>query len=158
MENTTGISSYSSIARTISVDFDQPRDMDEVDHGISSPLTSTMIDNNMDEDDAGRIPAPSNPAGIEDGNSEDSNSMLLRKLGSLKSLCIQRKKVSREAFFAQAILIYIISIACIVNLSINSGPSNVWVALLSGCLGYLLPEPKIRREKTKSLLDIPKES
>ncbi len=78
------------------------------------------------------------------------------KSASTKSICFHRKKVSREAFFAQAILIYIISVACVINLSIGTGPSHVWVALLSGCLGYILPEPRIRREKVKSLLGVPK--
>ena len=155
METASHLPSFSSIGRAISVDFEESANMDEVDLGPSSPLTSTLMDNNIENE---RSPPASNEPGLEEANSEHSNTTILRKLGSLKSLCIQRKKVSREAFFAQAILIYIISIACIVNLSINSGPSNVWVALLSGCLGYLLPEPKIRREKTKSLLDLPKDS
>ena len=60
---------------------------------------------------------------------------------------VDKKVFSREAFYAQIMLVYIISIACIVNLSIGREPSNVWIALLSACLTYLLPAPKIRSEK-----------
>ena len=50
-------------------------------------------------------------------------------------------------FFAQVICIYIVIIACIVNLSLDVGESNLWVALLSSCLGYLLPSPSLRNER-----------
>ena len=53
-------------------------------------------------------------------------------------------------FFTQVILIYIIVTACIVNLSLGRGDSNLWTCLLSSCLGYLLPNPKltsVAREK-----------
>ena len=50
-------------------------------------------------------------------------------------------------FFAQIIIIYIVIIACIVNLSLKIGESNMWVALLSSCLGYLLPSPTIAKHE-----------
>ena len=73
---------------------------------------------------------------------------------SVKSLCLQDRGISREAFYAQAILIYIICVACIVNLSIGSEHSSVWVSLLSGALGYILPSPRITVQKKNKIVDI----
>ena len=50
-------------------------------------------------------------------------------------------------FFAQVICIYVVIIACIVNLSLQLGESNLWVALLSSCLGYLLPSPTLSKHE-----------
>ncbi len=138
-----------------------------VDGTGTCPLTSTRMDSRDDVDEIdeadGALPPltediKSIASGIGIGGSGEAvgaGGGLTRK-GSCRSTksVIQKKMVSREAFFAQAVLIYIISVACIVNLSIGTGPSHVWVALLSGCLGYILPEPKIRREKVRSVLDL----
>jgi hypothetical protein len=51
---------------------------------------------------------------------------------------------SEIAYFSQVIIIYLVIITCIVNLSIKNGDSNLWTALLSSCLGYILPAPKIK--------------
>ena len=54
-------------------------------------------------------------------------------------------KIPKEEFlfFAQVVLINIVCIACIINLSIGNGNSNLWTSLLSGSLGYILPSPKL---------------
>ena len=59
-------------------------------------------------------------------------------------------KIPKEeiVFFFQVILIYIVCVACIINLSIGSGNGNLWTSLLSGSLGYLLPAPKLRRHES----------
>ena len=46
-------------------------------------------------------------------------------------------------FFSKVIIIYVVIALCLVNLSLNRGDSNLWSALPSGCLGYLLPSPTI---------------
>lgn len=46
-------------------------------------------------------------------------------------------------FFAQVGLIYIVVIACVINLSLCIGNTSLWSALLAGALGYLLPSPKL---------------
>ena len=122
---------------------------------VLSPLTSTRNDVGEGEDVMDGVQEEDD--GKEKGAQQMDVSDILRRASSIKSMLVKKKKLSREAFFVQAGLIYIISISCIVNLSLGTGPVNVWIALLSGCLGYLLPEPKIRREKTKSLLDLPKD-
>ena len=53
---------------------------------------------------------------------------------------------SEVVYISQVILIYIIVITCIVNLSIKVGDSNLWTALLSSCLGYLLPNPTLKKK------------
>ena len=57
----------------------------------------------------------------------------------------QKIAKSETVFFSQIIIIYIVVITCIVNLSLEKGNSNLWTALLSSSLGYLLPNPKIKK-------------
>ncbi len=47
-------------------------------------------------------------------------------------------------FFVQVIVIIIVIIASIINLSYQNGDSNMWTALLSCSIGYVLPNPKIK--------------
>ncbi len=71
-----------------------------------------------------------------------------------RSVLVQHKDLSCEAFYAQAVLIYIICIACVVNLSIGSDHAGVFIALLSGSLGVLLPSPRISRQKRNMFYDL----
>ena len=51
-------------------------------------------------------------------------------------------------YLSQVIIIYIVVITSIFNLSINTGKDNsVWTALLSSCLGYMLPNPSIKKHR-----------
>lgn len=54
---------------------------------------------------------------------------------------------SEIVFFVQVILIYIVVITSIVNLTINQGEGKLWTALLSSCLGYILPNPSLKRRQ-----------
>ena len=49
-------------------------------------------------------------------------------------------------YLCQIIVIYVVIITCIVNLSIDNGDSNLWTALLSSSLGYLLPNPTLKKK------------
>lgn len=51
-------------------------------------------------------------------------------------------------FFSQVIISYIVITTCIINLSLKNGDSNLWTALLSCTLGYLLPAPSLHSIKT----------
>jgi hypothetical protein len=54
---------------------------------------------------------------------------------------------SEVVFFMQVILIYIVVITSIINLSLYKGQDgNLWTALLSSSLGYLLPNPNLKRK------------
>lgn len=48
-------------------------------------------------------------------------------------------------YFCQMIIVYIIIIASIVNLSIKNGSTELWISLLSSCIGYALPSPKLKK-------------
>ena len=53
----------------------------------------------------------------------------------------------------QVTAIFVVIIACVVNLSIGSDKSVLWSSLLSGSLGYLLPAPKIKKKHDSLLHD-----
>ena len=54
---------------------------------------------------------------------------------------IPRKEV---VFFSQMIVIYTVIITCIVNLSLGTtGPSELWVILLSTSIGAVMPNPQM---------------
>ena len=52
---------------------------------------------------------------------------------------------SEIVFFSQVIINYVVVCLCLFNLTTNRGDSNLWRALLSGFLSYLLPNPTIKR-------------
>ena len=54
---------------------------------------------------------------------------------------------SEIVFFSQIIVVYIVIITCIINLSLNNGPHDLWIALMSSSLGYILPSPAISKRK-----------
>lgn len=60
--------------------------------------------------------------------------------------CCNEDVPSNEmVFFSQVIIVYIVIITCIINLSLQNDPRDLWVALLSSCLGYILPSPALDR-------------
>ena len=63
----------------------------------------------------------------------------------------QRVPKQEAVFFSQVILIYTVVITCILNLSLTKDNSNLWTALLSSCLGYILPSPSIKSNAPKIL-------
>lgn len=50
-------------------------------------------------------------------------------------------------YLCQVVLLYIVIITCIINLSVDNGNSNLWTALLSSSLGYMLPSPSLKKKK-----------
>ena len=48
-------------------------------------------------------------------------------------------------YFCQMIIVYIIIITSVINLSIGNGSSELWISLLSSCIGYALPSPKLKK-------------
>lgn len=49
-------------------------------------------------------------------------------------------------YFSQIIALYIVIIMGLINISIKNGDSNLWLSLLSGSIGYLLPNPSLKKE------------
>jgi hypothetical protein len=48
-------------------------------------------------------------------------------------------------YFCQMIIVYIIIIVSIINLSLQNGSSELCISLMSSCIGYALPSPKLRK-------------
>ena len=63
--------------------------------------------------------------------------------------CGQKTPRSEVVFLCQVLILYTVIVISIYNLTVNSENSTLWTALLSSCLGYLLPNPTI---KTKHVL------
>lgn len=57
------------------------------------------------------------------------------------------RKVPRSefVFISQVLAVYIVIIASIINLSTSTERKELWTSLLSACIGYLLPAPKIKQ-------------
>ena len=47
-------------------------------------------------------------------------------------------------FTFQISLVFLISVCSLVNLTLGIGNQNLWTALLTSCLGYVMPNPKIK--------------
>lgn len=55
---------------------------------------------------------------------------------------VKRSAIIR--FAAQIILLFIVCLVALVNLTIGNGNQTLWTALLTSCLGYMMPNPKIK--------------
>ena len=58
--------------------------------------------------------------------------------------CIKRPK-EEIVFLCQIVVLYTVIVISIYNLTVGHDDSNLWTALLSSSLGYLLPNPTLRR-------------
>ena len=54
---------------------------------------------------------------------------------------------SEIVFFTQVLLIYVVVITSIVNLTVykNEDEGKMWTALMSSAIGYLLPNPTLKK-------------
>ena len=63
------------------------------------------------------------------------------------SFCGKDIPKSEIVFFSQIIAIYFVVGFSIYNITTGNENINLWISLLSSCLGYLLPSPVIKRRK-----------
>lgn len=49
-------------------------------------------------------------------------------------------------FTSQVILIFIVVITSLINLTFQWGNLNLWTVILTGSLGYIMPNPKLRAD------------
>ena len=49
-------------------------------------------------------------------------------------------------FFCQVIILYMVTVVSMYYLTVGHGDSTLWTALQSSWLGYLLPNPSLKRE------------
>lgn len=67
-----------------------------------------------------------------------------KKRKSIWSFFGHRAPRSEIVFVCQILIIYVVVSVSLYNLTREGGgPDKLWVALLSSCLGYLLPNPSI---------------
>ena len=51
-----------------------------------------------------------------------------------------------SGFLSQTIILYIVIITSLINLSLQNGDQNLWISFLSASIGYLLPNPSIKKQ------------
>ena len=57
-------------------------------------------------------------------------------------------------YLSQVVLIYIVVVTCVVNLTLWDVNQSLWASLLSGCIGYILPSPKLRKKHESVLPNV----
>jgi len=68
-----------------------------------------------------------------------------------------RRRVPRSeiVFCCQTLLVYVVAVTSLVNITLSNGPLNLWIALLSSSLGYLLPHPSLdKTDRRRSSNDV----
>lgn len=66
-----------------------------------------------------------------------------REIWNILGYSIPRQEV---VFFSQIIILYIVIITSLINLSLQNGSQNLWISFLSASIGYLLPNPSLKKE------------
>ena len=62
---------------------------------------------------------------------------------------------SEIVFCCQTLLVYVVVVTSLVNITLSNGPLNLWIALLSSSLGYLLPHPSLdKTDRRRSSNDV----
>ena len=56
---------------------------------------------------------------------------------------IMGKQSDSITYYTQVAVILVVVIASIINLRLNKEPQTLWVALLTSCVGYVLPNPRM---------------
>jgi hypothetical protein len=49
-------------------------------------------------------------------------------------------------FFFQVVLIFIVVCVSLLNLTYQWGNQNLWTVILTGSLGYIMPNPKLKAD------------
>ena len=58
-----------------------------------------------------------------------------------------RVKAHVIVFISQVAILFLVVVTSLVNLSLNKGNTNLWTMVLTSCLGYMLPNPRLKRGK-----------
>lgn len=59
--------------------------------------------------------------------------------------CGKNTPRSEVVYLCQIVVLYTVIVVSIYNLTVESSNATLWTALLSSCLGYLLPQPTIKK-------------
>lgn len=54
-------------------------------------------------------------------------------------------------FLTQVVVLFVVVVTCLFNLTMypNSETKSLWVTFLTGCLGYLMPNPRFKIDEIK---------
>ena len=64
-----------------------------------------------------------------------------------RRMCKDRIPQNKITFAIQVIAVYAIIIASVINLSMQHPDKELWLVLLSSCIGYVLPNPGLKYKK-----------
>ena len=82
-----------------------------------------------------------------DANGESTVPIETPSVKSKQWQCFGYKFPRQEVvYFSQTLLIYLVTLTCLINLSVGIGESNLWTALLGSCLGYIMPHPSMKED------------
>ena len=81
---------------------------------------------------------------LENGRSSTSGDAVASNTSTRWMLMGSKIPKAEIVFFTQVILIYIVVIASLVNIALGS-TAELWVLLLTSCLGYLMPSPSLKK-------------
>jgi hypothetical protein len=73
--------------------------------------------------------------------------MINKNMETPSSVDVFGKHISKShiVFTVQVIVIYIVIITCLFHLTFRNGKNQLWTALLSSAIGYILPSPKLKK-------------
>lgn len=91
-----------------------------------------------------------NVTGNKLNEEEQKGDLVSNSTNNVQWKCCGDKLPKEEiVFFVQVIPIYTVILCSIVSLVLEHGDEHIWTVLLGSCLGYLLPNPSISRQKKK---------
>jgi hypothetical protein len=95
------------------------------------------------------VPVLSERSGEDHEKTKHDKSHSSSDVSNENSVSVFGRRASKSpiVFAVQTILIFIVIISAIINLSIKSHDdpnSKLWIILLSGCVGYYLPNPSMK--------------
>lgn len=86
-----------------------------------------------------------NPIQIEHSTVEDCtiSTRSEKQLWNIFGYSLPKQEVM---FFCQVFALYIVIIVCLVEIVVENGENKLWFSLLAGSIGYLLPNPTLKKE------------
>ena len=84
---------------------------------------------------------------MESGSAAGESASL--SVSSEKHVCSKKIAQNKITFTFQIIAIYVIILAAIINLSLQQKDKELWLVLLSSCIGYVLPNPGLKFKSRK---------
>ena len=101
--------------------------------------TTTVIEQEEEEEQEDVVAAAEDSTDAQ--NAEDSSSSSSTPWHLFGTVCPKEEIV----FLCQVLVLFTVILVSIYNLTTGHENSNLWTALLSSSLGYLLPNPTLRR-------------